>query len=352
MHSPVHVALLGCGDIAGQYLTELTRHPAAVRVVACADTDSERARTRAAQFGVPRGVTPEQALADETIELCVNLTPPLAHAAVTRAALAAGKHVYSEKPLATDYGDGAALVAEAARRGLRLGCAPDTFLAPPIRTAAAALGTGMIGRPVAAFAAFAARGHEAFHPAPAFFFAPGGGPTLDMGPYYVTALVELLGPIAWVSAQGATLVPERDSRRAGRIVASTFTHVSGTIGFVSGALATVLLSFDVHHTQLPRIEVYGTGGSLRLPDPNLHAGAVELILAGGAWDELPQGDDPPIGRGYGVVEMALALRRRRPHRASAERALHVLEALEGLLASAEHGGVRVELRSGALAAAA
>jgi predicted dehydrogenase len=330
--TPARVALLGCGDIAGQYLAELARHPSAVEVIACADLDARRARSRAAEFGIARAATPAEALADASVDIVVNLTPPVAHAAVSRDILHAGKHLYSEKPLATTLAEGAALLDEAAGRGLRVGCAPDSFLSAPIQQAREAVEDGRIGRPVGAFAAFAARSVETWHPNPAFFFAPGGGPVLDMGPYYLTALVALLGPVAWVSAVGDTLVPERMSTHGGRLVASTPTHVSGTVAFASGALATVVFSFDVHHTHLPRIEVYGTDGSLRLPDPNRYDGAVELVAAGGEWAELPAGE-AQLRRGYGVVDLALALRHGRPHRASGALALHVLDVMEGLLRS-------------------
>jgi predicted dehydrogenase len=340
--APARVALLGCGDIAGQYLTELARHPAAVEVTVCADLDAARARARADEFGIARVASPVEVLEDETVEIVVNLTPPTAHAAVSHGILSARKHVYSEKPLATMLADGAALLDEAERRGLRVGCAPDTFLSAPIQQARLAVEEGRIGRPVAAFAAFAARSVETWHPDPAFFFAPGAGPVLDMGPYYLTALVTLLGPVGWVSAQGDTLVPERMSRHGGRVLASTPTHVSGTLAFASGALATVLFSFDIHHTKLPRIEVYGTDGSLRLPDPNRYDGAVELADAGGQWAELrPRG--PQLRRGYGVVDLALALRQGGPHRASGALALHVLDVMEGLLRSAEASGERVKM---------
>ena len=340
--SPARVALLGCGDVAGQYLTELARHPTAVEVVVCADLDAARARARADEFGIANVASPVDVLEDEAAEIVVNLTPPSAHAAVSLAIVRARKHVYSEKPLATTLADGMALLDEARERGLRVGCAPDSFLSAPLQQARQAVEDGSIGRPVAAFAAFAARSVETWHPNPAFFFAPGGGPVLDMGPYYLTVLVTLLGPVAWVSAQGATLVPERMSAHGGPVLASTLTHVSGTVAFASGAQATVLFSFDVHETQLPRIEIYGTEGSLRLPDPNRYAGSVELITAGGEWADLPAPGGLEIGRGYGVVDFALALREGRPHRASGALALHVLDVMQGLLRSADAGGERVE----------
>jgi predicted dehydrogenase len=299
-HHPVRAALIGCGDVAGQYLAELTRHPAVVEVTTCADLDVDRARAQAAEFGIPRAVTPVEALWDAEVDLCVNLTPPHAHAGVSLGILRAGKHVYSEKPLATTLADGIALLAEAERRGLRVGCAPDSFLAPPVQQARRALADGRIGRPVAAFASFAARSVEACR-----------GPVFDMGPHSLTALVTLLGPVEWASAQGAP------------------THVSGTVAFASGALATVLFSFDVHRTHLPRIEVYGTAGSLRLPDPNRYDGAVELAVADGEWRELPAIVGLQIRRGSGVVELAIAL--------------HVLDVMEGLLASADAAGERVAM---------
>jgi predicted dehydrogenase len=314
-----------------------------VEVAACADLDPARASARAREFGIANAYSPAEALADETVEIVVNLTPPTAHASVTLEILRAGKHAYSEKPLATTVAAGAELVDEAAKAGLRIGCAPDSFLAPPFQQARQAVADGRIGAPVAAFAAFAARSVETWHPNPAFFFAPGGGPVLDMGPYYLTVLVSLLGPATWVSAQGDILVPERTSRYGGPVVASTPTHVSGTVAFESGARATVLFSFDVHHTQLPRIEVYGTEGSLRLPDPNRYDGTVELVGAEGDWIELPPPGGPAIHRGYGVVDLALALQQGRAHRASGALGLHVLDVMEGLLRSADAGGERVTM---------
>jgi predicted dehydrogenase len=341
--TPARIALVGCGDIAGQYLAELARHPSVVEVTVCADVSAERARGRAAEFGIARALTPAEALQDDDIDICVNLTPPRVHADVSLDILRAGKHLYSEKPLATTLADGSAVLAEAERRGLRVGCAPDSFLSAAMQQARRAVEDGRIGRPVAAFASFAARSVETWHPSPAFFFAPGGGPVLDMAPYYLTVLVMLLGPVAWVSAEGDTLVPERPSRHGGRLVASTLTHVSGTVAFASGARATVLFSFDVHRSRLPRIEVYGTDGSLSLPDPNHYDDAVALAPAAGDWAELSPAAGPEIGRGYGVVDLALALREGRPHRASGARALHVLDVMEGLLASAQAGGERVAM---------
>jgi predicted dehydrogenase len=273
----------------------------------------------------------------------VNLTPPQAHARVAVDVLRAGKHVYCEKPLATSVADGVAVLAEAERRRLRVGCAPDSFLSRPVQSARRAVEDGRIGRPVAAFASFAARSVESWHPNPAFFFAPGGGPVLDMGPYYLTALVVLLGPVAWVSAQADTLVPVRRARDGSRLVASTPTHVSGTVTFASGARATVIFSFDIHRSQLPRIEVYGTDGSVRLPDPNRYDGAVELAPAGGEWRELPTVAGADMRRGYGVVDLACALNEGRPHRASGALALHVLDVMEGLLTSAQADGARVAM---------
>jgi predicted dehydrogenase len=314
-----------------------------VEVAACADLDPARASARAREFDIATACSPAEALADESVAIVVNLTPPTAHASVTLEILRAGKHAYSEKPLATTLAAGAELLDEAAKAGLRVGCAPDSFLSAPMQQARQAIVDGRIGAPVAAFAAFAARSVETWHPNPAFFFAPGGGPVLDMGPYYLTVLVSLLGPATWVSAHGDTLVPERTSRYGGTVMATTPTHVSGTVAFESGARATVLFSFDVHHTQLPRIEIYGTEGTLRLPDPNRYDGIVEVVGPDGDWSELPPPAGPPIHRGYGVVDLALALRDGHPHRASGALALHVLDVMEGLLRSAEAGGERIPM---------
>jgi predicted dehydrogenase len=314
-----------------------------VSVVACADLDPARAAARAAEFSIPRACTPEDVLADRTIELVVNLTRPATHAGVTRAALEAGKHVYSEKPLALSAAEGAELLALARRSGLLLGAAPDTFLGPSIQAVRALVDDGAIGKVVGASISFITPGSELWHPDPEFLFAPGGGPVFDEGPYFLTALVTVLGPIASVTGQSTTIRAERvigKGPRAGtRFTATTDTHVVATLGFASGALATALLSFEILASTLPPIELYGTTGSLRMAFPGYYDGA---FLIGRRHDdpwETHRPSGPPIGnaRGIGVEELARAIGGAIPPRIEAGLALHVLEAMEAIHRSAADG---------------
>ncbi len=347
--APVGVGLVGCGNISGTYLRVLTRFPG-LKVVACADVLEARARERAAAHPGLRPLGVEALLGDPGIEVVLNLTPPARHAALSLAALEAGKSVHTEKPLATTRQDGRRILDLAARKGLRVGAAPDTFLGAGIQTARALLDQGAIGTPVAASAFMTCRGHERWHPDPAFFYEHGAGPLFDMGPYYLTALVCLLGPVARVSASARISFPERLvaslPRKGERIAVKTPTHVSGTLEFECGALATLVMSFDVWAADLPRLEVYGSEGTLSLPDPNGFGG--ELRLRTGeeaAWRPMPLTfPHAEESRGLGLAEMAEAMREGRPHRADGALAFHVLDIMESLLASARDGR-RLELES-------
>ena len=337
---PWNVGIIGAGTIAAAYLRAI-RTFTALEAVAIADLDLDRARARADAFGVPRACSVDELLRDPQVDVVLNLTVPAAHAEVSGAALAAGKHVYSEKPLATRRADGEALVAAAAERSLRLGCAPDTVLGPGLRTARAALDAGEIGRPLAATAMMASRGPDAWHPDPGFFYQPGAGPLFDFGPYYLSALVQLLGPVAAVAADAVVGLPERvvgSGPKVGtRLRPTTPTHVAALLAFEAGPRATLLTSFDVVATEHPRIEVYGTEGTLAVPDPNTFGGPVRLRRHDeDAWRELPL----PAGaaedaRGIGLAEMAEAHAAGRPHRASGDLALHVLDVMETILDAAE-----------------
>lgn len=264
MPSPVLLGLIGCGNISDTYFTGAARS-ALVRIKASADVRPEAAAAKAAQHGV-LAMTVEQLLADPEIQIIINLTVPMAHAAVGQQALAAGKHVYLEKPLAADLADAQALLAEAARRGLRVGCAPDTFLGAGHQTCRAAIDAGRIGRPIAGAVAFASQGLESWHPNPAFFFAHGGGPMHDMGPYYLTQLVNLLGPVARVCAVASIGNPSRtvsSQPLAGQVIEVTVpTTVNGVLQFAGGANLAVTTSFDVWAHQRSHIEIYGTEGGL------------------------------------------------------------------------------------------
>jgi predicted dehydrogenase len=324
----LRVGIIGCGNISGQYLTACATFPV-LQVVACADVDQSKAEERAAEYGI-RAITPREMLADPEIEIVINLTIPAAHAEVSRAALEAGKHVYSEKPLAISREDGQRLLASARERGLRLGCAPDTFLGGGLQTCRKLLDEGWIGEPVAATAFMTSHGPESWHPNPAFFYQTGAGPMFDMGPYYLTALIHLLGPVRRVTGTVSRSFLERvatsQSRHGERIPVETATHVTGILEFNSGPVATLITSFDIWHASLPRIEIYGSEGTLSVPDPNIFGGPVRLRRAGAQeWSEIPLSHDASVGRGIGVADMAYSVLYGRPHRASGKMAYHVLD---------------------------
>lgn len=343
----VRVGIIGCGKISDQYFDGMRRYPV-LEVVACADLDMERARAKATEKGV-RADTVDGLLAAADIDLVVNLTIPVAHAEVNRTILEAGKHAYCEKPFALNMTDGVAVAELAAERGLLIGCAPDTFLGGGQQTARDAVERGMIGRPLSALAMFQSRGPDNWHPNPGFYYAPGGGPMFDMGPYYLTALVNLLGPACAVTAVTGRAFQERvigSQPLAGKVIkVEVPTHYSATIEFRSGAIATLVTSFDSFPgPALPHIALYGTDGTLRAPDPNRFDGVTThwpLEVKEGT--DLPHTHTTDRGRGSGVADMAYSiLRPERPHRVSGELALHVLEVME---ASDRSGatGRRIEL---------
>jgi predicted dehydrogenase len=340
------VGIVGCGNVSEQYLAGCASL-AAVELAACADLDPARAAALSARGGFP-AVTFEALLDDPTVEVILNLTPPMAHADVSLAALTAGKHVYSEKPFATTRDDALAILAEAGERGLRVGGAPDTFLGGGLQTARAVIDGGGIGEPIGANAAVLHLGPERWHPNPGIFFGPGGGPLLDVGPYYVAALVSMLGPIREVSAVGRGVGGRRligSGPRAGETFeASVPTYAISSFAFASGVVGGFLASFDVVASRSPHIEIHGTDGSLSLGDPNEFDGEVLVRRLGGeGWETLPPHSGGQSGRGIGLAEMIEAIRAERPHRASGELAYHVLDVL---LATEEAiSGGPVEVRS-------
>lgn len=341
---PVGIGVVGCGVISKAYLAALRAFPdLALRAVA--DLRPDAAAARAAEFGVP-ALSPGELLADPGVELVLNLTPPKAHGEVGLAALAAGKHVYSEKPLAVSVAEARRLLLAAKARSLRLGCAPDTFLAGPQQTARALVDRGAIGEIVGATAFLQGPGPERWHPDPGFYYArEGGGPVLDMGPYYVTTLVNLLGPVARVMAMGRTVRTARTVATGPhvgrRIPVGCTTHVAGVMELVAGPVVQVAMSFEVWGHRHPPLEIYGTRGSLAVPDPNRFDGSVELLEADGAWQPVSVEHGYAEGdlRGLGVADMARALRAGRPHRCDGELAFHVLEVLEALNRAAEGAAV-------------
>jgi len=316
-------------------------------VVACSDLVTDRAEARAAQFGIPAVRTRADLLADPGIDLVVNLTVPAAHFDVTMAALRAGRHVWSEKPLAIDRTGAGALLREAADRGLQVGCAPDTVLGAGLQTSRRLVDEGLIGRPLAGAAFFMNRGPETWHPDPATFYQPGAGPLFDVGVYYVCALVNLLGPVASVTACGRMLYPERvieSGPHAGESFAvGTDTYVTSILRFENEALVNLVATFGVWGAEVPRLQVYGAGGVLDVPDPNTFGGPVRVNRhdGEGGWREVPLAYDHTDHcrncRGLGVAEMAGALGERRTPRASGAIAYHVLDVMQSITESASRG---------------
>jgi len=347
VETKTRIAIVGCGNISDTYLKNCLEF--GLDIVACTDMDMSRAAAKAAQFGVTARPLNE-VFADPSVELIVNLTPPGAHAEISRAALNAGKHVYSEKPLATNRKDGAQLLELAQRKGLRVGCAPDTFLGAGLQTCRKLIDDGAIGEPVAAVAFMTGRGMEMWHPNPDFFYQPGAGPMFDIGPYYLTTLVSMLGPVRRLTGSARISFPERlitSQPLAGtKIKVNTPTHVTGVLDFVSGPVVTMIMSFDVWAANLPRVEIYGSEGSLSLPDPNTFGGPVRVQSAKDEeWQEVPltQGRTDE-SRGLGVRDMAAAIREDRSHRASAEMAYHVLDLMQSF-EEASTSGQHIEIQS-------
>jgi predicted dehydrogenase len=345
---PVAVGVIGCGNISGAYMRMLKTLPI-VQIVACADLRMEAAQAMAEQYGVPRVLSVEALLADPSIEIVLNLTIPQAHGEIALAALAAGKSVYNEKPLALTRDEGRQMLALAAEKGLRVGGAPDTFLGGGLQTCRELIDAGAIGAPVAATAFMMSRGHEHWHPNPVFYYQKGGGPMFDMGPYYLTALVSLLGPVQRVS--GATRITRSQRTitsqpRYGEVInVEVPTHVAGLLDFAAGPIGVIITTFDVQASTLPWIEIYGTAGTLAAPDPNTFGGPVRLRLAGDSeWKEVPVTRPyTENSRGLGLADMAEGIRTGRAHRASGELAYHVLDIMHAIHdASAESRHVLLE----------
>jgi predicted dehydrogenase len=335
----LNIGIIGCGNIFPQYIRGCRLFDI-LNIVACADLDLERSRARAAEFHIPRAVSVDELLADPSIEIVINLTVPQAHAQVSRDILNAGKHVYSEKPLALNRDEGASILRLAQANELLLGCAPDTFLGGGIQTCRKLIDEGAIGTPVAATAFMCIHGHESWHPNPEFYYQPGGGPMFDMGPYYLTALINLLGPVRRVSASTRKSFPVRERKRNDgqqvRIEVEVPTHIAGTMDFASGAVGSMITSFDTWQHHLPIIEIYGSDGSLSVPDPNIFGGKVFLTESDSkVWEEVPLSHSDKVGRGIGVADMAYALRLGRAHRASGELAYHVLDLMQSFHESSD-----------------
>ena len=336
----VKVGIIGCGKISGIYLENALVFDD-IEVVACSDLVPERAEQQAENFGVPKACTQEELLADEEVEIVLNLTVPVVHAEVSLAALEAGKHVYTEKPLAVSLEDGHRMLEVAGERNLLIGCAPDTFLGGGLQTCRRVVDEGIIGEPVAVTAFMLNHGPEDWHPNPDFFYQPGAGPMFDLGPYYLSSLATLMGPVRRVTASTRVTFPERmitSQPLAGTsITVNTPTHVAGVLDFESGVVGTLVTSFDVWSENQSRIDLYGTEGTLSLPDPNTFGGPVWLWRADeNTWIEVPL-THPYTGnsRGLGLADMARALRTGSQPRASGELGMHVLDVIHAFLDSSQ-----------------
>lgn len=328
--APSKVGIIGAGNISGIYLQN-SKILDAITVTAIADIDMQRAAARAAEFDIPRVCNVEELLADPEIEIIINLTIPAAHAEVAMQAIEAGKSVYNEKPLAVSRDDAHKLLKRATEKNVRVGCAPDTFLGGGIQTCRKLIDDGWIGEPVAAVAFMPSHGPESWHPNPDFFYQVGGGPMFDMGPYYLTTLVTLLGAVRRVTGSARASFAERTITNqfnyGAKIPVNTATHIAGIMDFQSGAIGTIITSFDIWAANLPRIEIYGSHGSLSVPDPNIFDGPVQIRRAGiSEWSTVPLSHGfTKNSRGLGVADMATAIKNNRPHRASGELAYHVLD---------------------------
>jgi len=335
---PARIGLIGCGAISGAYLTH-SRRFAVLNIVACSDIDLERARAKAAEYQVPRIASFDELLRDDGIDVILNLTIPRAHAEISLRALEAGKHVYSEKPLAIMLAEGAKILTVARQKSLRVGCAPDTFLGAGLQTARKLIDDGAIGRPVAFTAFMMCPGHEHWHPNPQFFYEAGGGPMFDMGPYYLTALLNFFGPIRRIVGAASIEIPDRIALDGTKIQVQTPDHICGSIEFENRVLGSIVMSFATrfgqYDTQQP-ITIYGTEGTLKVPDPNVFDGPVHLRRrADPDFQLIPHSTPAGFGRSIGLADMAQALRTARPHRASGEQAYAVLEAMQAFLDSSE-----------------
>jgi predicted dehydrogenase len=336
----VKVGVVGCGVISRQYAAGAGAFEG-FELVACADLDAGCAEALADEHGLT-ALPVEELLAAPEIDAVLNLTPSSAHEAVTGAALAGGKHVYSEKTLATDAAAAAELLAEADRRGLRIGCAPDIFLGGAYQAARALVDDGAIGEPLAVSAAMLVGGADAWHPNPEQFFADGAGPLLDMGPYYLTAIVALLGPICRVAGFAGSRRAERTivvGPRAGeRFAVTTPTHASATMELEGGVTANLVASFEAGDRYVCDLELHGTDGVLRLPDPNAFGGPLRIRRGRGDWEDVAYAArGAQETRGLGLDDLADAVAAGREPRASGRLGLHVVDVARSILRAAEEG---------------
>ena len=341
MSSAIRVGIVGAGFISAAYIKAAKNFPD-LAIVSCADAQPANAERRGEEFGL-KVQSVEELLLDDSVDLILNLTTPQSHFSVSSQGLQSGKHVYSEKPLALSREEAEELAKTAHQSHLRLGCAPDTFLGGGQQTARKLIDDGAIGRPLGGTAFVLTPGPEGWHPSPEFYYQTGGGPVFDMGPYYITALINLLGPVKRVTSIAKRSFEERffgaGPRKGQKFPVHIFTHFNALLEFEQGAVISFHASFDVQgHSHLP-IEIYGTEGSLQIPDPNYFGGPVRLLEKGGRWVDMPltHGFGDGNYRILGVAEMASAIRTNRPHRASDEMAVHTVEVMEAIVSGGGSG---------------
>ncbi len=339
----LRVGIIGCGNISDIYFKNITGLFGQLEITGCSDLDRSRAEAKRDGYGVPVYQT-EELLERDDIDIILNLTTPPHHAGINLQVLERGKHVYCEKPFALNRKDAASVLKLAEQSGLRTGCAPDTFLGAGLQTCRKLIDEGMIGTPHSAYAFMVCPGHERWHPGPEFYYQPGGGPMLDMGPYYLTALVSLLGPVSSVYGRTGKAFDQRvctaEATRGRVINVNTWTDYKGLMEFRCGATGLMVMSFDVFGSEVPRIEIHGTEGSLLVPDPNTFGGPVKLFRRGEREAmEIPLYISPYAmnSRGIGLADMASGILENRPHRASGELASHVLDVMLAFEDSAETG---------------
>lgn len=335
-----NVGIMGCGNISREYCDILPTF-SMLKITAVSDLDMDRARETAEKYGIDKACTVQDLMADEAVDIVLNLTIPSAHADITLMALDAGKHVYSEKPLAGKREDGKKIIERAKEKGLLVGAAPDTVLGGGIQTARKLIDDGVIGEPVAAHASVMNSGPESWHPNPGFFYLRGSGPLFDLGPYYLSALITLLGPVKRVAGSARITHKTRTATAPevyGRILpVEVPTHVSMTLDFNSGIIGTFVASFDVKGHHVPCMEIYGSEGSIAVPDPNGFGGPVSVRhLKNDEWKDMPltHGFREPC-RGLGVADMACALMNNRSARANGDLAYHVLDIMHAVHESSD-----------------
>lgn len=348
MGKPLGVGIVGVGNISSQYLANIP-NLSNLKLIGVSDLNKAR-QDEVAKINNIASIEGDEIFTHPDVDVILNLTLPQSHAEVNLKALNNGKHVYLEKPFALSTTEGAPIIELAAKKGLRIGCAPDTFLGTGIQSSKSRIESGAIGSPFAASASWSAPGHELWHPSPQFYYQNGAGPLFDMGPYYLTALIVLLGPITKVI--GSSTRSDRGRKIHTGDLAETpitvgvDTHISALLTHKSGAQSTIMVSFEVWGSRLPTIEIYGTQGTITVPDPNKFNDIPEIYTEKDReWRTVEEcAGFKDSGRGHGLSEMASAISEGRPHRASGQLGFHVLEVMEAIL-MASQGDSRVAIAS-------